>query len=91
MRSGIEYLLYSDNTTSNPAQVYNLSGKLFGTIEKEQNQVDGTWLLFIQRKTVGAVIVVKWSACSPSTPEIRAQIPLKITVFCKICVWKERK
>ena len=28
-----------------------------------------------------AVVVVKWSACLPSTPTIRVQIPLKSTVF----------
>ena len=28
----------------------------------------------------GAVVVVKWSACSPSTLTIRVQIPLKPTV-----------
>ena len=40
-----------------------------------------------------AVLVVKWSACSPSLPTIRVWILLKpIAVFiCKICVWKERK
>ena len=31
-------------------------------------------------------VVVNWSACSPSTPTIRVQIPLKSTVlFCKLC------
>ena len=30
---------------------------------------------------VGAVVVVKWSACSPSTPTIRVRISLKPTVF----------
>ena len=28
-----------------------------------------------------AVVVVKWSACSPSTPTIRVRIPLTPTVF----------
>ena len=37
-------------------------------------------------------MVVKWSACFPSTLMIRVQILLKPTVFfCNICVWKERK
>ena len=32
-----------------------------------------------------AVVVVKWSMCSPSAPTIRVQIPLKPTVFfCNI-------
>ena len=40
----------------------------------------------------GAVVVVKWSVCSPSTPVIRVRVPLNPTVFsCKNCVWKERK
>ena len=30
---------------------------------------------------IRAVVVVKWSACSPSTPTIRVQIPLKLRVF----------
>ena len=29
----------------------------------------------------GAVVVVKWSACSPSTPTIQVQVPLKAAVF----------
>ena len=29
----------------------------------------------------GAVVVVKWSACSPYTLTIRVRIPLKHTVF----------
>ena len=28
-----------------------------------------------------AVVVVKWSVCSPSTPTIQVQIPLKATVL----------
>ena len=35
-----------------------------------------------------AVVVVKWSACPPSTPTIRVRIPLKSTIFCKIVVEK---
>ena len=31
-----------------------------------------------------AVVVVKWSACLPSTPTIRVRIPLRSTIFCKI-------
>ena len=27
------------------------------------------------------MVVVKWSACSPSTPTVRVRIPLKSTVF----------
>ena len=30
---------------------------------------------------VGAVVVVKWSACSHSIPKIRVRIPLKATIF----------
>ena len=32
----------------------------------------------------GAVVVVKWSACSPSTSTIRVQIPLKPTPFFSV-------
>ena len=28
-----------------------------------------------------SVVVVKWSACSPSTPTIRVRIPLRSTIF----------
>ena len=34
------------------------------------------------------MVVVKWSACLPSTPMIQIRI---LQLFCKICVWKERK
>ena len=45
--------------------------------------VFGRW----QTTLLMAVVVVKWSAWSPSTPTIRVRIPLKPTVFfCKICV-----
>ena len=45
-----------------------------------------------KQKCIRALVVVKWSACSPSTPMIRIWIPPKPTVFfCKICVWKEHK
>ena len=38
------------------------------------------------------VVVVKWSAGSPSVPTIRDQIPLKSTVFfCKLFEKKENK
>ena len=37
------------------------------------------------------VVVVKWSACSPSTPTIRVQIPLKHTVFSAQFVVKRTK
>ena len=33
------------------------------------------------KQRVWAVVVVKWSACSPSTPWIRVQIPLMPTIF----------
>ena len=34
-----------------------------------------------------AVVVVKWSACSPSLPTIRVRIPLKPTIFSvKLCL-----
>ena len=35
--------------------------------------------------------VVKWSACSPSTPTIQVPIPLKPTVFSEILCLKKRK
>ena len=37
----------------------------------DRNHLKGTWYR----------AVVKWSACSPSTPTIRVRIPLKHTVF----------
>ena len=37
------------------------------------------------------VVVVKWSACSPSTPKIRVCIPLKPTVFSVILCLKRTK
>ena len=37
-----------------------------------------------------AVMVVKWSACSPSTATIRVRIPLKSTVFFSEMLWKKR-
>ena len=33
-----------------------------------------------------AVVVVKWSACSPSTLAIRIRIPLKSTIFSVQCL-----
>ena len=36
-------------------------------------------------------VVVKWSACSPSTPTIRVQIPLKPTIFSVILYLKRTK
>ena len=30
---------------------------------------------------IWAVVVFKWSACSPSTPTIRVRIPLRSTIF----------
>ena len=38
-----------------------------------------------------AVVVVKWSACLPSTPTIRVRIPLKPTVFSVILCLKRTK
>ena len=38
-----------------------------------------------------AVVVVKWSACSPSTPTIRVRIPLKPKVFSIILCLKRTK
>ena len=43
------------------------------------------------KMTGRAVVVVKWSACSPSTPAIRVQIPLKSTVFSVILCLKRTK
>ena len=34
-----------------------------------------------QTRTTWAVVVVKWSACSPSTPTFRVRIPLRSTIF----------
>ena len=45
----------------------------------------------IKKLITWAVVVVKWSACSPSTPTIRVRILQKSTGFCTICVRKERK
>ena len=38
-----------------------------------------------------AVVVVKWSACSPSTPTIRVQIPLKISVLSVKFIFEKTK
>ena len=38
-----------------------------------------------------AVVVVKWSACSPSTPTIRVRIPQKPSVFSVKCVLEKNK
>ena len=41
---------------------------------------------------VVAVVVVLWSAWSPSTPTLRVRIPLKSTfLFCKMCEKNENK
>ena len=34
----------------------------------------------------GAVMVIKWSTYSPSTPTITVRLPLKPTVFVTFCV-----
>ena len=48
--------------------------------------------LAVKYEDWAVVVVVKWSACLPSLPTIRVQIPQSPTVFsCKICVWKEWK
>ena len=48
------------------------------------NAVVYLWLESVPKTTAKrAVVMVKWSACSPSTPTIRVQIPLKSTIFCK--------
>ena len=45
----------------------------------------GMHLVFRKREVkirlLWAVVVVKWSACSPSTPTIRVRIPLRSTIF----------
>ena len=38
-----------------------------------------------------AVVVVEWSACSPFTPTIQVQIPLKPTFFVKWVFEKNKK
>ena len=38
-----------------------------------------------------AVVVVKWSACSPSTPMIRVRILLTLTVFSVKCVFEKNE
>ena len=42
-------------------------------------------------KNPWAVLVVKWSVFSPSTPTIRVRIPLKSTVFCYLSCLKITK
>ena len=37
------------------------------------------------------VVVVKWSACSPTTPTIRVRIPLKPEKFFVIFVFEKNK
>ena len=46
------------------------------------------WLF--KQKIPWAVVVVKWSVCSPSTLTIPVRIPLKATVFCSICTLLHR-
>ena len=41
--------------------------------------------------SAGTVVVVKWSACSPSTLTIQVRIPLKTTVFSKFVFEKNKK
>ena len=40
-----------------------------------------TFFILLQSLSSRAVLVVKWSACSPYTPTIRVRIPLKPAVF----------
>ena len=42
-------------------------------------------VVWLQRVSARTVVVVKWSACSPSTPMIQAY-----SFFCKICVWNNK-
>ena len=42
----------------------------------------------LKNSTEVGLVVVKWSASSPSTPSIRVCILLKSTIFCKI--WSKR-
>ena len=37
------------------------------------------------------MVVVKWSACSPSTPTIRVQIPQAFSVFSVIFVFEKKE
>ena len=43
-------------------------------------------VVWLQRVSARTVVVVKWSACSPSTPMIQAY-----SFFCKISVWNNKK
>ena len=46
---------------------------------------ESTMLIF------GAMVVVKWSMCSPSIPMIRVQIPLMPTVFTVIILFEKNE
>ena len=46
-----------------------------------EEKVFYVWKMGITLGKARAVFVVKWSACSPSTPKIRIRAPLKLTVF----------
>ena len=41
--------------------------------------------------SAGTVVVVKWSACSPSTLTIQVRIPLKTKVFLNLCLKRTKK
>ena len=45
----------------------------------------------VKKDYKGAVVVVKWSACSPSFPTIRVRIPLKPTVFSTKYVFEKMR
>ena len=45
-------------------------------------------VIFGELNAGGAVLVVKWPECSPSTQTIRVRITLKPTLSSVICVWK---
>ena len=55
--------------------------KIMANLKKQCDEVQMHWVLY------WTVVVVKWSACSPSTPPI----PQKSTIFCNIIEKNEYK
>ena len=62
--------------------------------ETEQKILNLSKILFKWQTAISwALVVVTWSACSPSALKIQVRIPLKLmyTFLGKICVWNEQK
>ena len=60
--------------------------------EERKSTLQIKWVKIVST-SAGVVVVVKWSAYSPSTPTFRIRIPLTSIVFSvgRICIWKVEK